>query len=83
MSLKAKADAISAQLRALILEHLRSTGRDITHRRGFADGYWEIVVHVDGSVTLRGYAVECADWRTLDELPLTELAQLADTALSS
>lgn len=82
MSLQAKAEAICGQLRELILEQLRSESGPLRHKRGFADGYWGLIAYSDGSVVLEGYAAECADWRTLDELPLTELAHLADAALS-
>lgn len=75
----------SARAECLSVVHyfLKVAKQPLRYRDGHADGFWEVEVLPDGRVVPGGYALELGLPETLDELPLTELARLAEEADAS
>lgn len=71
----ARADCLS-----VVQYFLKTALQPLRYREGYGDGFWQVEVHPDGRVVPGGYALELGLPERIDELPLTELARLAEEA---
>lgn len=69
--------AIEASLRELVQDAAVQFGK-LTMQSSFADGYWSVTLHADGTTTYDGYAEETRGARGhLADLTAWELVELA------
>ncbi len=76
MSLKHKVTALEVAMRSVVREAAEKQGPQRLHTH-YADNYWTVTVHADGTTQYENYAEEARGPRgKLEELSMWELAHL-------
>lgn len=81
-SLQTHVEGIRHQCLNAIEHYFTANTKPLRHCRSYADGFYELEVHPDGSIVLGGYALEMGAPGHIDELSLVDLSYLVEEAVS-